>query len=160
MVHFKIIGGEIEPTIEMSTSELVFDLKSKIEDELEVEVHRQNLWYKGIEMEGETRIGFYALLGDEREIFIVTLVVDLLPPDLKLHVLVKFLGRGSEGYVRVRETDTVSDLRGKVSRYWGIPVDSFILRRLNVEMVNDRPLHAYYINEASEIHLSVNIQPR
>ncbi|CAL5207251.1 unnamed protein product [Lathyrus oleraceus] len=158
MVNFKIIGGEIEPVIEMSMTELVFDLKSKINDELEVEVCRQKLWYKGIELENEKRIGFYALRGDETET--VTLVVDSLPPDLKLHVLVKFLGRGSEGYVRVRETDKVSDLRSKVSRYWGIPLDSFTLHRLSVEMVNDRPLHAYYINEASEIHLSVDIQPR
>ncbi|CAK8571615.1 unnamed protein product [Lathyrus sativus] len=142
----------------MSMTEFVFDLKSKINDELEVEVCRQNLWYKGIELENDKRIGLYALHGDETEI--ITLVVDPLPPDLKLHVLVKFLGRGSEGYVRVRETNMVSDLRGKVSRYWGIPLDSFTLRRLNVEMVHDRPLHAYYINEASEIHLSVDFQPR
>ncbi|KAK2454986.1 hypothetical protein QL285_002483 [Trifolium repens] len=158
MVYFKIIGGEIEPVIEMTASELVFDLKRKIKDELEVGVHRQNLWYKGIELDNEKRIGFHALCGDETET--VTLVVNPLPSDLKLHVLVKFLGHGSNGYVRVRETDMVSDLHGKVSRYWGIPLNTFTLRRLNVEMVHNRPLYAYYINEASEIQLSVDIQPR
>jgi len=158
MVYFKIIGGDIEPMVEISVSELVFDLKSKIEDQLEVGVHRQNLWYKGVELDNEKRIGFYALRGDETET--VTLIVDPLPSDLKLHVLVKFLGHGSNGYVRVKETDKVSDLCDKVSRYWGIPLNTFTLRRLNVEMMHDRPLHAYYINEASEIQLSVDIQPR
>ncbi|XP_073223387.1 ubiquitin-like protein-NEDD8-like protein RUB3 [Cicer arietinum] len=158
MVHFKISGGEIEPTVEISISEFVFDLKSKIEDELEVEIHRQNLWYKGIEMENDKRIGFYALCGDETEN--VTLVVNPLPPGLKLHVLVKFHGRSGDGYVRVVETDKVSDLRRKVSRYWGIPINIFTLRRFNVEMADDRPLHAYYINHDSEIKLCLDIQPR
>lgn len=159
MVYFKISGGEIEPTIEMPKSELIFDLKCKVEDELEVRVHRQNLWYNGIELENEERIAFYFLCGDESH-QIVTLHVNPLPPDVKIHVLVRFNGHGSDGYVRVWETDKVRDLRGKVSRYWGIPQDLITLRRLNVEMVDEHPLHAYYINEASVIHLSVGIEPR
>lgn len=154
MVNVKITGGEIEPVIEMSLSELVFDLKSKIEDKLDVRVHRQRLWYSDIELDNEKRIAFYAMCGDET----VTLTVNPLPPDVKLHVLVKHVG--SNGYVRVRETDTVGELRGKVSRYWGISTRLITLSRLNVEMLDDRPLSAYYINEDSEVKLSVLIEPR
>lgn len=154
MVLFRIIGGEIVPEIEMSCSETIFDLKEKIQEELEVEVHRQNLWYNNKELRNHEFIEDYGFHRDAT----ITLSVKLLPPQVKLHVLVKHTG--SNGYVRVKETDNVRDLRQKVERYWGIPSELFTLYRLNVEMVDNHPLYAYYINEASEVELCVSVQPR
>ena len=154
MVLFRIAGGQIVPEIDMSPNETIFDLKDKIEEELGVCIHRQSLWYHNNELRDDEFIGNYGFRGNPT----LSLSVEPLPSDLKIHVLVKHIG--GNGYVRVRETDTVSDLRRKVERYWAIPQQLFTLHRLNVEMKDNHPLHAYYVNEASEVQLSVSIEPR
>ncbi|KAJ1392264.1 Ubiquitin-like domain superfamily [Sesbania bispinosa] len=155
MVNFTITGGEIVPEIEMESWETIFDLKSKIEDKLDVSMHRQSLWYNDRELIDDDRtVRGYDFLRDAT----LMLIVEPLPPHLKLHVLVKHFG--GNGYVRVKETDKVSDLHNKVSIYWGILPNSFSLHRHNVKLEDNHPLRAYYINEASEIKLSVMIEPR
>ncbi|TKY52964.1 Polyubiquitin protein [Spatholobus suberectus] len=154
MVNFKIAGGEIVPEIEMTLSDTVFDLKQKIQKELDVEVYRQSLWHHNRMLRDHEYIEDY----DFRVSETLYLTVTPLPPHHKLHVLVKSVG--SDGYVRVKETDKVSDLRSKVERYWGIPSNLITLKRRNVVMENNLPLYAYYVNEASEVQLSVLIEPR
>ncbi|KAK7345539.1 hypothetical protein VNO77_16144 [Canavalia gladiata] len=149
-----IAGGEIVPKIEISLSKTVFELKEKIKKELDVEVNRQSLWYRDTELSDYQFIGNYGLRGNET----LFLSVSRLPPHQKLHVLVKHIG--SDGYVRVKETDKVSDLLTKVERYWAVPLDRISLYRHNVKLEHNLPLYSYYINEASEINLSVLIEPR
>ncbi|KAK7279327.1 hypothetical protein RJT34_24375 [Clitoria ternatea] len=154
MVYFTIAGGEIVPEIEMSSSETILDLKEKIRKELEVEVDRQNLWYNNRMLRDHELIADHGFRGNVR----LMLNVTPLSPDYKLHVMVKH--PGSDGFVRVRETDKVRHLRGKVERCWGVPPRRFTLSRLNVEMKDNFPLSAYYINEASEVELKIIIEPR
>ncbi|KAK7267708.1 hypothetical protein RIF29_20386 [Crotalaria pallida] len=154
MVLFTIIGGEIAPGIEMSSSETILDLKEKIQEVLDIEVHRQSLWYNNMELRDTE---FIDACGFHRDATVI-LRVTSLPQHVKLHVLVKHIG--SNGYVRVKETDMVHDLRRKVEKYWGIPLEFFTLYRLNIEMMDNHPLYAYYINEASEVKLCVSIEPR
>ncbi|KHN48259.1 hypothetical protein glysoja_007928 [Glycine soja] len=73
-------------------------------------------------------------------------------------VKVKFVG--SDGYVEVKETDKVRDLCSKVERQWGIPSELIPLKRHDIVMEDHLPLSAYYVNEASEVQLSVLIEPR
>lgn len=152
MVYFKIAGGEIVPEIEMTLSDTVFDLKQKIQKELDVEVCRQSLWHHN------RKLRDHEYLDDFRISEIIYLTVTPLSPYHKLHVLVKSVG--SDGYVRVKETDKVRDLRSKVERFWGVPSNLITLKRRNVVMENNLPLYAYYVNEASEVQLSVLIEPR
>ncbi|XLU47037.1 hypothetical protein S245_041851 [Arachis hypogaea] len=154
MVLFKIAGAQIVPEIDMYPNETIFDLKDKIEEKLGVGIHRQALWYQETKLKDEARIRDYGFHCDTTLILTVT----PLPPDLKLHVLVKF--NGSNGYVRVRETDKVSDLRRKVEKYWAIPQQLFALRRFKVEMKDSYPLSAYYVTDDSDVELAMLLQPR
>ncbi|KAK7392472.1 hypothetical protein VNO78_20911 [Psophocarpus tetragonolobus] len=154
MVYFKITGGEIVPEIEMMLSDTVFYLKWKIQKELDVEVHRQSLWHHNRMLRDHECIEDY----DFRENETLYLTVTPLPPHHKLHVLVKSFG--SDGYVRVKETDKVNELYNKVEKYWGIPSNRIILKRRNVVMENNLPLYTYYVNEASEVQLFISIEPR
>jgi len=143
------------PEIQMTLSDTVFDLKRKIQKELDVEIYRQNLWHHNRIMRDHEYIEDY----DFRVSETLYLSVTPLPPRHKLHVLIKSAG-SDDGYVRVRETDKVNDLRSKVERYWGVPSHLITLRRRNVVMENNLPLYAYYVNEASEVELSITIQAR
>ncbi|KOM35180.1 hypothetical protein LR48_Vigan02g133000 [Vigna angularis] len=154
MVYFKITGGEIVPEIEMMSSDTIFDLKQKIQKELDVEIYRQSLWHHNRIMRDHEYIEDY----DFRMSETLYLTVTPLPLHHKLHVLIRSVG--SDGYVRVKETDKVSDLRRKVERYWVVPSNLITLTRHNVVMENNLPLYAYYVNEASEIQLAVTIEPR
>lgn len=154
MICFKITGGQIVPEIDMVASETIFDLKLEIQKELGVGVERQSLWYYTRELRDEEVIEAYRF----RERETLNLTVRALPQGTKVHVLVKQMG--ANGYVRMRETDKVADLRRKVEKYWGIPQRLFFLRRFDREMEDDLPLFAYYITEDTEVHLVVNIEPR
>lgn len=154
MVYFKIAGGEIVPEIQMTLSATVYDLKQKIRNELDVEVHRQSLWHHNRMLRDHEYIENCDFQVRET----LYLSVDPLPPHQNIHVLVKSLG--SDGYVRVRETDKVGDLRNLVERYWGTPSNRVTLRRHNVVMEDCLPLYAYYVNEGSEVQLSISIEPR
>ncbi|KAL9318169.1 hypothetical protein ACSQ67_014686 [Phaseolus vulgaris] len=138
----------------MSLSDTVFDLKRKILKELDVEIYRQSLWHHNRIMRDHEYMEDYEF----RESETLYLTVTPLPPHHKLHVLIKSVG--SDGYVRVKETDKVSDLRSKVERYWAVSSHLITLRRLNVVMENNLPLYAYYVNEDSEIKLYVTFEPR
>ena len=154
MVRFTISGGEIVPEIDMQLHNTFFDLKEKIQEELSVEVSRQSLWFNTREVKDHEFIKDYEF-GQGAAL---SLTVRPIPGSPKLHVLVKFAG--SSGYIRMRETDNVYSLRRKVEKYWGIPLDLLTIRRLSKEMEDDRPLYAYYINEDTEVELSVHIEPR
>ncbi|KAJ1392263.1 Ubiquitin-like domain superfamily [Sesbania bispinosa] len=79
MVNFTIIGGEIVPEIEMESWETIFDLKSKIEDKLDVCMHRQSLWYNDREFIDDDRtIRGYGFLRDAT----LKLTVEPLPQNL------------------------------------------------------------------------------
>ncbi|KAG4959545.1 hypothetical protein JHK87_036178 [Glycine soja] len=65
-----------------------------------------------------------------------------------------------DGYVEVKETDKARDLCSKVERQWGIPSELIPLKRHDIVMEDHLPLSAYYVNEASEVQLSVLIEPR
>ncbi|TKY52965.1 ubiquitin C [Spatholobus suberectus] len=154
MVLLKIAGGEIVPEIEMSILDTIFDLKQKIQKELDVEVYRQSLWHNNRMLRDQELIHDYGFGVSER----LYLTVTPLSPEHKLSVMVKFVG--SDGYVTVKETDKVRELRSKVERYWSIPSELITLKRRNVVMEDNLPLSAYYVNEASEVQLSVLIEPR
>ncbi|KAL2323220.1 hypothetical protein Fmac_027599 [Flemingia macrophylla] len=138
----------------MMASDTIFDLKQKIEKELDVEVYRQSLWHHNRILRDYEYIDDH----DFRTWETLYLTVTPLPPHHKLHVLVKSLG--SDGFVRVKETDKVSDLIIKVERYWAIPSNLITLKRYDVVMQSNLPLYAYYVNEASEIQMQVLIEPR
>ncbi|RDX60667.1 hypothetical protein CR513_61169, partial [Mucuna pruriens] len=150
MVYLKIAGGEIEPVIETTLAETVLDVKARIQQEVGVEVCRQSLWHHNRILRDHDYIddcGFR-----NRETLYLTVIP--LPLNHKVHVRIKAIG--GDGYVRIRETDKVSDLRNKLERHWAVPSSLITLRRSNVVMENTLPLYAYYVNEDVEIDLSIN----
>ncbi|KAL5150057.1 hypothetical protein HKD37_13G036764 [Glycine soja] len=72
----------------------------------------------------------------------------------------RMLRDNDDGYVEVKETDKARDLCSKVERQWGIPSELIPLKRHDIVMEDHLPLSAYYVNEASEVQLSVLIEPR
>lgn len=154
MVSFRITGGQIVPEIHVNASATVLDLKLEIEKELGVEAERQSLRYNTRELKNHQMIQKYKF----RECETLNLRVRPMTERKKVHVLVK--QEGANGYVRMRETDSVFHLRKKIEKYWGIPRSIFTLRRLDKQMDDDMPLIAYYISEDTEVELCVNIEPR
>lgn len=154
MVLFKIAGGEIVPKIEMSLLDTISDLKQRIKKELDVEVHRQSLWHKNRKLRDRDLVHDYGFGVSET----LYLTVTPLSPQHKVSVLVKFVG--GDGYVKVTEKDNVSVLRGEVETHWGIDSEHIILKCCDVVMEDHLPLSSYYVNEDSEVQLSVEIEPR
>ncbi|KAI9086258.1 hypothetical protein K1719_031712 [Acacia pycnantha] len=144
----------IVPEIDMVASETILDLKLEIEKELNVEVERQSLWYNTRELKNHEMIQRYRF----RQCETLNLRVKEMEERRKVHVLVK--QEGANGYVRLRETDSVAHLLKKVEKYWGIPRSLFTLRRFGIQMEDHLPLIAYYITEDTEVELCVNIEPR
>jgi hypothetical protein len=67
---------------------------------------------------------------------------------------------GRVEHIRARETQTVAELRNKISRHWSISVVNVALLRLSKKMEDHLPLSAYYISHDSEVELKVRIEPR
>jgi hypothetical protein len=59
MVLLRIIGGELEPEIEMPASATILELKERINELLNVEVARQTLWYSYTRLENNCSIESY-----------------------------------------------------------------------------------------------------
>ena len=59
--------------------------------------------------------------------------------------------------VKVKETNTVFDLKMKIQKLWGIEKKNVTLFRLSKEMEDDLLLCAYYVYEGSEVEVEIAI---
>lgn len=153
MVLFRIIGGELEPEIEMPATTTILELKERIDEILKVEVARQTLWFGFTSLENDHSIESYSF----SHFTTLGLIVRPLPRQLKFNILVKSSSRVE--HIRVRETQKVAELRNKISKHWSIPVVNVAFIRLTKKMDDDLPLCTYYIVQDFEVEVKVRIEP-
>lgn len=154
MVFFKITGGELKPELEMSSSATILELKEWIHERLNVEIARQALFFDKIELEDDRTIESYEFEAVE----ILGLVVTPVPEDPIYEILVK--STTAEARIRVRETQKVVELRGKIERLWGIPTQYISLSRHGIVMDDHHPLSAYYVNQGCTVVVKVIVNAR
>lgn len=154
MVLIIITGGQVTPEIETPHSATILDVKRGIEERLSVEVERQTLWLDEIMLQDEDRVGNYF----PQRYGVLRLSVTPLPGEPKFIIWVKYKDEHL-GIVRIRETIMVADLRGKIERRWGI-LSGMTMFHLDTEMIDDRPLSAYYITDNSVVEIKIEIEAR
>lgn len=155
MVLIIITGGQITPEVEVPPTATVLQAKERIEERLNIEVHRQSLWADNIELQNHETVENH--VGERYGMLRLSVTPSSLP---KCNILLKFPNQ-SVGYVRIKETCTVDDLRSKIGRRWGIVTsDRITLFHRSTEMLSDRPLSAYYITDDSEVEVKIETEAR
>ena len=153
IVLLRIIGSELEPEIEMLISATILELKERINELLNVEVARQTLWYSYTRLKNNCSIESYGF----GHCTWLALRVNPLMGQPKFNILVKFAGMVE--HIRVRETQTVAELRNKISRHWSILVVNVALIGLSKKIKDHVPLSTYHIGHDLKVELKVHIEP-
>ncbi|KAJ9694411.1 hypothetical protein PVL29_010076 [Vitis rotundifolia] len=135
IVNFEIKGGEVIREIEMSTTSTILELKRSIECEMLKDV------------ETIAHYGFHSAVG-------VHLMI-MPKPEKEFFVVLKSLRPVAN--VKVKETNTVFDLKMKIQKLWGIETKNITLFRLFKEMEDDILLCAYYVYEGLEVEVEIAI---
>ncbi|KAK9284415.1 hypothetical protein L1049_023587 [Liquidambar formosana] len=148
-VTIVVEGAEVKPTITISTSATILQLKGKIEGYTGVCVSRQTLWLRTLELKDSNFIDYYGLT----DIVPIRLVTQPLPTELKLDITVSAAALGYQLKFQVKETDTVYQLKQKIEETWGVSPEDISLWHLAVEMKDDHHLSNYYIHEGSQVNL-------
>lgn len=131
-------------------------VKQKIKNAVGVEPHRQTLYYNQMRLEDEYQVNLFVF-----EIFAqVELRVTPLPGNPKVTVLCNAANRDAEA-VSIRESDTVQNLRTKLSVAWGLPIEMISLHRFGSHMDDDYPLSDYYVCDGARVDAIITpIAPR
>ncbi|GLT25701.1 hypothetical protein SLA2020_008130 [Shorea laevis] len=153
-VTLTITGGKVEPQITCPVSSTILALKQRIYTLLDVDVARQTLFFEGQELQDDLHIKDYNLQPFSE----VALSVEPYNNDEKFTIQAMLSIDCSE-IVRVRETMSVAELKGKVEKRFGCG-ECTALTRLGVVMEDEFPLSAYYVNPNSLVEVSIKIDPR
>ena len=136
--------------IEMSTASTILELKRRIEEDLNVRVGRQTLWFDQIVLKDVKTIAHYDFYSA------ASVHLTVMPePEKEFFIVLKSSRPVAD--VKVKETNTVFDLKMKIQKLWGIEKKNVTLFRLSKEMEDDLLLCAYYVYEGSKVEVEIAI---
>lgn len=145
MVTFQIYGGNVVPEIQLPSSATILELKQKIEQNLNVKVARQTLFWSEQILQDEGPIASYGFdspapvhLSVARE------------PSHEFFIDLSSRTRPLTN-IRVKESYEVKDLKLKIQKLWGIETKNIALFRLSKKMEDHHLLSSYYVYEGAEV---------
>ncbi|KAJ4841823.1 hypothetical protein Tsubulata_046209 [Turnera subulata] len=158
MMQCKISGKYPVVTVPVARNATTHDVKAKLESAVGVKVARQTLRLSsgGEELEDDRSIESYGFVGDAE----LHLDVEPLAGDPEFAITIRSLG--SEATVKVRETSTVRELKGKIEELWGMHRSKLVLSHMSTRMTDfdrdtndDSLLSDYYISDFSVVDVGV-----
>ncbi|KAJ9184315.1 hypothetical protein P3X46_004050 [Hevea brasiliensis] len=136
----------------MPSSATILHVKEKIEKILKYKVESQALFCNGKTLEDDHSLEFYKFGNFAR------LDLDELPPQKKFCILVK--SPNKETLMKVKATTTVSYLKDKIEKKWGVYKDRLILAHNHEAMDNNLPLSRYNVHTHPVIEVVIQDEPR
>ena len=146
-LHIKTLTGE-SISVEVGESESINDLKVKINARLGIIPEQQRLLFHGVPMNDSGALNDYNITKDAT-IYVVRRI-------RSYEVCVKTTNSGESMSVVVNANEMIKDLKLKLHRKEGIPVDHQQLTFAGQQLDNNQRLSYYNIGRGSAINLKVN----
>ncbi|KAJ9184314.1 hypothetical protein P3X46_004049 [Hevea brasiliensis] len=147
MIHVKVTTNQGLSEFSMPLSATIFQVKQKINESFPNYIvgSEEVLFYNGQVLDDDRSLESYNF----RDLVSLNLDVTLQQP--KFYILAKSFNK--ETVMKVKPTTTVSHLKDKIERKWGIFKDDLILAHNHEAMKDDFPLSYYNVHANSIIEV-------